>query len=290
MNTILDLIDRADTCATPTLIVILYVVGSKMVGDDARLHRWGIRAAAAAFLAYAGYRGMTTEIKRTDDVVFLLLHALVAGGVTLGAAWTLLAVVGFAWRHLVIGPGSKLQQSFTAATQAAHDRQAERDRERQRIAEQQEYARRAPERERSEREAAARKQAEDTIKADAQKRREDARASCELLFGLHAAEIGNRFPREQFDAFVAKYMTDKHAPEDVERRAEQLRALIEQHREQVKPTPKFATIEDLARWFQEQKQRIESLPIEEKSKRMHLVELNQRYAELTSELLQKMKP
>lgn len=127
-------------------------------------------------------------------------------------------------------------------------------------------------------------------KGDAQRRRSDARANCELLYGVHAPEIGSRFSRQDLDTWIKKHMADDQDPIVVERRGDQLRRLIEHHREQVKPTPRFATIEELARWFQEQKQRVESLPIEEKTKRMHLVELNQRYAELTGELLQKMKP
>jgi len=219
------------------------------------------------------------------------LSSMIGGSAFLGAlagfAWFfVIASLTFAYQYVIASP-FRLLGSWK---RRLSERRAKQSEERRRLREQREWERSAPGRERADREAAARKQAEETMKGEAQKRREDARASCELFFGLHAAEIGSRYPRDQFDAFVAKYMTDKHAPEDVERRAEQLQALIEQHRELVKPTPRFATIEELARWFQEQKQRIESLPIEEKAKRTHLVELNQRYSELTSELLQKMKP
>lgn len=64
-------------------------------------------------------------------------------------------------------------------------------------------------------------------------RKEQARADCELLFNLHAADIIHRFTKPMLDEFMSKYMNDKHLVDDVERRGRELQRIIEQHREEV---------------------------------------------------------
>ena len=122
--------------------------------------------------------------------------------------------------------------------------------------------------------------------ADAQKRRVDARADCEMLYQLYAVDISNRFPREALDEWIKKYMVDGSTPDEVEQRAEQLRKMIIHHREQVKPTPKFNSLSQLAVWFQEQKSEIESLPMDDRVKRMLIANLNVRNAELMGQVLE----
>ena len=93
-----------------------------------------------------------------------------------------------------------------------------------------------------------------------------------------------------FDNYVASFMGDEHPPEDAERREQELTAILQKHVEELNPPRELRTIEGLARWFQQQKERIEALPLDDRVKRLHLVNVNQRYAELTTKLLEELEP
>jgi hypothetical protein len=125
---------------------------------------------------------------------------------------------------------------------------------------------------------------------DAQKRRDESRSHCELTYSFYAPKLGERFTRAMLDSYIEKYMGDNQTPEDVERRGQELQVTLQKHLESVEPPKKKLTLESLARWFIEEKQRIESLPVDEKSKRRHIAELNGRYAELSSQLMENIQP
>jgi hypothetical protein len=121
-----------------------------------------------------------------------------------------------------------------------------------------------------------------------QKRRESARSRCEVLYHLHAPEIGKRFTRQMLDDYLRKYMGNDRDPEEVEEWAAQLEALLLGHVERVKPTPKFRSLEDIARWFEEQKRQLHSLP-DDRLRQTLLAKLKARYTELTTEFLEEMQ-
>jgi hypothetical protein len=85
-------------------------------------------------------------------------------------------------------------------------------------------------------------------------------------------------------------MGDNHPPEYVEERARQLQTILQQHYERATGSVAFASIEELASWYMEQKRKIEALPLDNSFKQTHLTNLNERYAELTERLLGKMQP
>ncbi len=137
--------------------------------------------------------------------------------------------------------------------------------------------------------AATQRQKDEREKAQAQRRREHARAACELLYALHAPEISQRFPRSELDRFLRTYMSDAQPPDEVERRSLDFQLLIDRHRQLVKPdAPK--TIQALAQWYLHEKQRIVTLPLDEDLKQLHLMQLDYRYAELSEELLKRAQP
>jgi hypothetical protein len=123
-----------------------------------------------------------------------------------------------------------------------------------------------------------------------QRRRIEARASCELAYSLHASEIGKRFPKSMFDSFIQTYMSDADHPDDVERRGKELQRIIDQHRQRVKPEKQPRTIQELAEWYLREKGRIDALPLDRELKQEHAAALDMRYAELTQELLQRIEP
>jgi hypothetical protein len=137
------------------------------------------------------------------------------------------------------------------------------------------------ERERQTRESAARQS------SDFQ-RRIDARADCELFYDQHLKEVGKRFPREMFQSFMEKYLSDAQPVEAVERRAKELRRVIQHHRDAAKPPAKFQSVQEVTDWFLHEKQSIESLSIDDEVRQEQLSCLDQRYSELTQHMLEKI--
>ena len=156
-----------------------------------------------------------------------------------------------------------------------------------------ELARRA-EQDRLRNEEERRRREEETRRHDFQqqslRRRQEARSQCELLFNLHQADIAKRFTRKMFDDYMTKYMADTEDADIVERRGRELREIIEKSLEQTGGRAKPTSIDQLATWFLDEKKRIESLPIDEELKEDHLAHLNIRYAELSQQILEQIRP
>jgi hypothetical protein len=153
------------------------------------------------------------------------------------------------------------------------------------------YRSRRKKRERAEYAAAMRRAERDAEeRARAQKRREQARAGCEALYALYAPEIKDRFPRADFDAFLKKYLGDQHAPEFVEERAEQLRQIIEQHRQRIEPPKKKMSLAELAEWFLREKRQIDATPLDDEDKEALVAQLEARYAKLQEKHIRSMEP
>lgn len=144
---------------------------------------------------------------------------------------------------------------------------------------------------RQEQQVALQQRESTTRDRNAQRRRDEVRSKCELLFALHAADIGQRFSKSMLDDFIDSYMSDQHDPDDVERRGRELQEIIKQHKANVSPAKKKPrTIQELSEWYLAEKARVEELPLDEAVKQDHLVSLDVRYSELTQDLLQKMEP
>ena len=132
-----------------------------------------------------------------------------------------------------------------------------------------------------------RQQEQTALTKAAQKRREDARAACDMAYALAAPEIAARFSKQDFEAFVSKYMTDAFPPDQVEERAVQMKAIIRQHQEKIIPAPKFRSMQDLAVWFEQQKSQLEAIS-DDRMRSTLLVQLKERYSELTTQMLSEL--
>ena len=271
--------------STFLLGIVLFFLGVKMVEKDAALHALGKRIALGAFFLFVVLTASDRQPTSAEAWVVILLRSLIFAWIVLGAAWTILPVVAFVYAHTFGALFRSFEESSKAARRRADERKAERER-RQRDAE---WERTRPQREREARETAAKVETEAQTKSAAQKRREDARAVCELAYALAAPEIASRFSKQDFAEFATKYMTDRFPPESVEERAEQLRAIIRQHQEKVVPTPKFRSIQELAVWFEQRKAEIDAVS-DARHRATLLVQLKERYSELTSQLLTEMTP
>lgn len=138
----------------------------------------------------------------------------------------------------------------------------------------------------------ARRASEEKVRSDgnAQRARHDARAQCDAVYRLHAPEIRGRFSKADFDDFVAKYMNDSQAAEDVQRHAAQLRTIIEQHRERIAPPKNRMSLADLAQWFLSEKAQIDAAPLDGEDKKALVAQLEGRYAKLQEKHIRSIEP
>lgn len=140
------------------------------------------------------------------------------------------------------------------------------------------------------RQAAEQRATAERLERELRRRRMDARAKCELFFNRCRTEIIARFTKKHLLDFMTRYMNDSEPADVVERRADELCTIMQHHRESLKANAQPTTIGDLASWFLQEKDSIESLPLDEEMKEEHLVHLNIRYSDLSQEILERMKP
>lgn len=239
----------------------------------------GKRIAAAAFVAYSLYGALTFHPATAKEWIGIAVRGLFASGLALGVSWIALAAVAFLYGYSIAAPITKVRNAVAASKWRRHaelERQRREEQDRRRQWEEADRAARERERER--------------MKAQGQQRRADARAKAYRTFTLYAPKLHDRFTQEMRDEYVAQFMGDEHPPEGVERRGEELVEILQKHLDEVEPPTKARTLEDLTKWYQEQKERIESLPVEERVKRRHIAGLNTRYAELSEQLMENLQP
>ncbi|MGE3809361.1 MAG: hypothetical protein AB7K24_32255 [Gemmataceae bacterium] len=284
LDDLLQLVEQDDYCSLPMLVGLLVYIGQRLVADRSQLRVWGFRLSVVVLIAYSTFRAWDWPLPAAGELVVIVVRGLFASGLVLGAAWILLPIIVTAYQ-LTVGAGLHwLGSRWTRFQTTRDERKLRRQFERERRRAEWEFQQQGPKRERERREADRRAQHEQK----AQVRRERARGNCELLYGLLAPEIGDRFPRALFDAFLDKYLSDCHDPEYVEQWAQQLQAMLRQHSEKVQPTPKFQSLEAIAHWFHEQKQTIEALSVDDRTKRTMMTNLRTKYDELTTRFLEEL--
>jgi len=268
------------------LIVVLYYVGHFMTAALPTCRRLGWKIAGCVGVLVSLGEVFLSGPTAAGDALSAVWAGLAAGGLSLGVSWSVLPLLLGGWDYFVATPGRWFRATWGAmlddARRSTEKRTAELTRKQAQIA----WERNAPERERARVEAEARAQA---AKAE-QKRREDVRAACELLYGFFAPEIGSRFPKAAFDDFEKKYLGDDRPAAEVEARGEELKAILKKHHDLVRPALPATSLLDLARWYERELAAIESLPLAESFKDAHRMQLNFRYAELTEKFLEQARP
>ncbi len=125
---------------------------------------------------------------------------------------------------------------------------------------------------------------------DGQRRREDARANALLRFSYYAAKLGDRFSRAMFDEFVEHFMSDALSPEIVERRGQELLAILQLHLADVAPPPAADSFEAIAAWHESQSVQLEALPLDKEVKNYCRASLKRRMQDLLTEYLREAAP
>jgi len=279
----LDLVRSSQWPAKILLTFILIRLGEWIVGHEPRMHTWGLRLAIGVFAAYVGYSCYEIGSPDAGDLVMFVLQGMIGAGLVLGVSWIGLAILAFLFRTLLARPLDMLRKRHQDLQRQWKDHQDDLRREQVLQRQREQWELDAPLRAEAQRQADILARAE----AQAQKRREDARAACEMLYQCHALEIRQRFPRSKFDEFIQKYMGDARSPDDVDERSMQLQEMIRQHVEKVEPPPKFQTLGDAAAWFQAQETDIQKLS-DDKFKRVLLAQLKGRYTDIVSKLFEEI--
>jgi hypothetical protein len=273
-----EIISHIDFCSLLVLAVAAYIVARKVEEGYPRVApamRW---AAGAAFLGVGTWAVIDLMPVRADELFTIAATAsLAAASAALATALTM-APVAAVWSWV------RSRIAVWRWSRADRRRQREQDarEERERRDRQEEWERQRPEREKWERKAEATRATE----AAARKRREDARAKCEIFFGLHAPEIGARFSKAMYDDFVRRHLGDDHTPEHVEERARQLVELLERHLDKIEPADEAPqTIGDLTTWYEQATAEIEARVTNARIRNTSLAQLKEQYAERLQQIL-----
>ena len=285
MDAFLSLVESDDWISLIVLIGLSCWFGGVMVDSRPKLKQVGQRLAAFAVIGYCIL--VATEQNTTDAGVWLgiVFRGLIAGGLVLGPSWICLSICGW----IKDGVSSAFSASGTRATSRRFERKRrarEAEEERKRL----EWESGASEREKQRRLAEEEANTQKSLRATAQRTRDDIRYSCELFFNQHASTIESRFTRADMQSFFDRYMDDSQPPEVVQRRANQLSETIREHIDAENPPEKMLTFEELATWYAEQKGQIEKMGVSDLEKQEYKVQLQERYTELTQKLMESIKP
>lgn len=251
LHEFMELVQSPDVPALVVLIVILRTVGTWWATNVERLRLLAARLAYAVFLAYGlmqvAYEGMADPFRLCG----IALRALLAAGVAHGFAVILLAPIYRVCDQIADVSRNWVGRHQARAIQHQESLRQREEREKE-LRQQREWEALAPERQQHQLEQDQKSQAEAEHRARDRHRREEARLSCVLLRDQYSTELGQRFTRKRLEEYFATYMTDTHAPEEVEARAIQLRGMIEQALANTGATHKkrFRSLLEIAEHFQ----------------------------------------
>jgi hypothetical protein len=125
---------------------------------------------------------------------------------------------------------------------------------------------------------------------DSPRRRVDARRKALLDYSLYAPRLGDRFTHAIFDQYVREYMGESHTADEVEHSGRELLTVFERHVSDIEPEKKELTVEGLTHWYKTKKSQVESADLDDRVRGTQMGLLNERYAELMSQLMETMEP
>ncbi len=264
------------------LAMILFMLGSAAIGgrqDLMLLSRKLGWVHGGATLGLLVYREQPAE---TDELLRILLRSLLAAWLGLGSWRIVLPVLAGLYDRTIGISARKLNQTVRRSLTKLKPKpqiiatvpqpvQPETDTERQ--------AREQRKRE-SELQARILREAE----ADARRRREESRLRCDLLYERHARQLSGSFRRERFEQFIDRYMNDQTDPDLVEQREKLLKEMIVDSLGSAN-TAKFASITELATYFDARRQEIDNLPHPAEVKEAYQIQLNKQEDEALRRLI-----
>jgi len=270
MSSLIELIEQGDFLYLLFIAALLYYVGQMAVAHNPQSKKSGQGIFLLTLVVYALFEISRFGIYDAEGLLSILFRGLIAAGMMLGISWILLSASAFLFSPTEQATRS-LQESRRKSQLEKDRKKQEREFEQQRQRDQKEWERKAPERERRQKKQ---QQAEQKCKAD-QHKREEIRLSCQLLYDQHTHELQQRFPRDRLVEYFDQYLSDSFPIEIVEQRGKLLKEMIESSLEQTAGNKqKFASLNEIAAYFQEQRKEIESLNYDEPTKQSFISSLN----------------
>ena len=280
----LNIIEDGDFCSLLCLLLCLSVIGRRTIHSWPALATWSRRVGLATLFAYACFRGMTQCPTTPDQLLEILLRGLLGAAFATNLSWIVLPVCAEVWSIT----GGCLLTAARNASQAAQKRHLERKIAEQRRQIQQVIPRMpeqpTPDQIQEQDRANALARIESELAETASRVREEARLRCELLYERHARQLSGSFPRERFVQFVERYMGEGTSPDLVEQRELLLKEMILDSLGTA-TAPKFATMTELAAFFEARRQEIENLPHDEEIKDTYRTQLNRQEDEALRKFL-----
>ncbi len=197
--------------------------------------------------------------------------------------------LGFTW--LGLAGAYTIYSTFLASPLQWRNRALSRRRQ----AKQQE-AREREERERRSREAEHERETKLAAAQD-ESRRQSEQTRCErvvfetqLLYDSLCPAVAEVLPREQFENYLGTHFSTDSGADEVEYRGKQLREKLIELTTRHHPVTDSLTLESLAQWFVQQRDRIDKLPVDDRLRDQLRAGLHYRYAELTEQLMERLRP
>lgn len=272
---LVELIDSGDPCSLLFFVVLLLAIGMRVVGTKPKLKLWAMRFGVVAFVGYLARDVWIYGIAQVDGLISATYRGLLAGGIVIGALSLLLPItvavcwdftLARLWQHSRMWWATSDSQHHPATAQQHEDNRDQQQRE------------------------AERKQVLKQQHAESQRQRASARADLFRQFLALQTSVDGRFSEDHLKQYVTDFMGDEHPAEDVENRGRELATMLTELTTQPTAESESFSLEQLASWFVDQKQRIDELPLQDTIKQRLHAGLNVRYAELTEQLIQGLRP
>jgi len=94
-----------------------------------------------------------------------------------------------------------------------------------------------------------------------QKRREDAKFACRMIYDRHRTTLTNKFTPEQLQDYFAEFLTDEHDVRQVEDRAERLKELLLELIDGDGGNRRFKSLADVCEFYRQERAAIDTLDL-----------------------------
>ena len=240
------------------------------------------RFGLAGFLGYAGYALLTVESFTAEAMPGIALRGLLVAGLAMVLAWILRPIWEFVASIWHVPVSSPVEPAKTSEKPTVEDpRLSRRERRLLRLA-----------RRRARKEMTVSAEpvpvvalTSAAVDDDSRRRRDKARLDAELAYLLALPHLGANFPRDTFDGWVLRYLSNHLPPEEVEENSWQLQKALRQYHSQADGGNGFFNLEELHFWFVDEQQRIQGLTLETAVRQEKLLALQELYISLSQRFL-----
>lgn len=204
-------IDNMDMCGLLVLGLIVFFVGMKVVDGKQDMERGGFALGGLAFVTLLLIGAVRLDFSASDRWIAIALRAGLAAAIVTGLAWIVLPI------------SAKLYAETIGALLTALNRRAKRIEEQ--IKEQKEELKKLQQKRREQADMLRHDaNAEKTRRQRAadQQRRSRTRADLRMFYVQKERQIGDSYPRSEFEKFVSDFLSDSYSPEFVHEQASKL--------------------------------------------------------------------